>query len=517
MKRLTWAFCAICACDGGSARDAGPDVGSDASMDAAFDAAMDAAMDAAFDATVMDAAIDATNDHDAGSDEDSGFVCIDRDGDGHLWDACGGDDCDDSEARTHPGADPDCLGAFAFDADCNDVVDTTQAECGRTSPSCDDALPLELGVERTFLTSTEGDCIDDDAEFFRFELDENSDLRVTVAVLYDSEADPEVIPMHYYSAFLRDDCGSSESRFPGQACSHFSPSNLLYPGSASRTYDAAFVGPGSYVLEIRGAVFSSTSVLGMAVTVEATPALDPVCTGPVLTTTATGTTDGPDAFRFTCEHFLRGPPVFVDASERIHRVIVSERERWRITARSDSGPVRIALHSECDPGLQPMSCLEATPACGIRTLDALLDPGEYYLRVEGRFGGEHDYDLQVRREAPGASCTGAPVITTSGIVSGDTTGATDDFRGSETCSDATGPDDVWRIDVTSAGYFAADLVLDESFANAHLALRDECGGEPIRQHNTGVSWTVEPGTYYLTVDGYEPTDFGAYQVDITMP
>ena len=109
------------------------------------------------------------------------------------------------------------------------------------------------------------------------------------------------------------------------------------------------------------------------------------------------------------------------------------------------------------------------------------------------------------------------VISSSGIVRGDTTGETDDFRASEPCADGAGPDDVWRIDVTTSGYFAADVVHEETFANAYITLRDDCGGEPIRQHNSGVSWSVEPGTYWLTVDGYDVSDFGAYAIDVTMP
>lgn len=384
---------------------------------------------------------------------------------------------------------------------------------------CEVASALPVGTELTFFTTSEGSCVDDEGELFRIELAETSDVHVTVRALYDEEADPESIEERYdYSAFLRPDCDSAATAFPGQACTNWSPSST-WPGSPSRSYDAAHLAAGSYVLEIRGSVsWADSSVpLEMAVTVDATPSVVPECTsGAMLASGRTsGSTDGPDAFRFSCEHFLRGPPVFVDAPERTHRVLVTERERWRITARSEA-PLRMALHDSCDPSLQPRECVESIH-CNERSLDAILDPGEYFLRVEGRLGGEHDYELEVHREAPGASCTGARVVTTSGVVSGDTTGASDDFRASEPCGDGAGPDDVLRIDVGASGYFAADLVLAASFANAYLTLRDECGGAPIRQHNTGVSWTVDPGTYYLTIDGMTESDFGPYQVDITMP
>jgi len=50
----------------------------------------------------------------------NGTCCADADSDGHYADSCGGDDCDDSVAATHPGAEEICND---IDDDCNGTID----------------------------------------------------------------------------------------------------------------------------------------------------------------------------------------------------------------------------------------------------------------------------------------------------------------------------------------------------------------------------------------------------------
>ena len=50
----------------------------------------------------------------------SGTCCADEDSDGHYAEACGGDDCDDTLAATHPGAEEICND---IDDDCNGTID----------------------------------------------------------------------------------------------------------------------------------------------------------------------------------------------------------------------------------------------------------------------------------------------------------------------------------------------------------------------------------------------------------
>jgi MYXO-CTERM domain-containing protein len=51
----------------------------------------------------------------AGLNEDDTVICVDADGDGHRDAACGGGDCDDSDATVHPGAFEPCDATTDFD------------------------------------------------------------------------------------------------------------------------------------------------------------------------------------------------------------------------------------------------------------------------------------------------------------------------------------------------------------------------------------------------------------------
>jgi len=71
--------------------------------------------------------------------------CPDRDGDGHLEAACGGDDCDDADAGTHPGAEDACGDGIDRDCDgvdpicpCRDADQDGHPEAACGGDDCDD-------------------------------------------------------------------------------------------------------------------------------------------------------------------------------------------------------------------------------------------------------------------------------------------------------------------------------------------------------------------------------------------
>ncbi|MBN2496077.1 MAG: lamin tail domain-containing protein [Deltaproteobacteria bacterium] len=80
-------------------------------------------------------------------DEGQGYVCSDScadgDEDGHADEACGGDDCDDSDVDTYPGAPELC---DEVDNDCDDATDEDFADKGQPCDRPDDSDECALGT-----------------------------------------------------------------------------------------------------------------------------------------------------------------------------------------------------------------------------------------------------------------------------------------------------------------------------------------------------------------------------------
>lgn len=77
----------------------------------------------------VDAPAEASAPEAAGSDvvaRDALRCTTDMDGDGYIWVECGGDDCDDRNARVHPGQLPHCDRELG-DSDCNGTLDSMEA------------------------------------------------------------------------------------------------------------------------------------------------------------------------------------------------------------------------------------------------------------------------------------------------------------------------------------------------------------------------------------------------------
>ncbi|MCY1056653.1 S8 family serine peptidase [Nannocystis sp. SCPEA4] len=88
-------------------------------------------------------------------------TCTDGDGDGHFAVGCGGDDCDDGDATSHPGATEVCDGR---DNDCDAATPADEADgdgdgVRLCAGDCDDADPARWpGAAEV------GDCIDNDCD-----------------------------------------------------------------------------------------------------------------------------------------------------------------------------------------------------------------------------------------------------------------------------------------------------------------------------------------------------------------
>ena len=148
----------------------------------------------------------------------------------------------------------------------------------------------------------------------------------------------------------------------------------------------------------------------------------------------------------------------------------------------------------------------------------------YLLRVSNRLAS-NTYNLSVEVSAdgysiPGNNCTSLYVLELGDEVEGHTISMTRDFRAS--CGVATGKDAVYAIFLSSAT--AVEVRLFSDFDSV-LSMRSICdiinwevgcsdsvfGGED-EVINTDV---LDPGTYYIIVDGYQTNDEGYYRLSVT--
>ena len=72
-------------------------------------------------------------DNDCDGETDEGMI-LDADSDGHLKESCGGDDCNDTNSESYPGATEDC--ADGEDNDCDESIDGDDEDCDFGGPAC---------------------------------------------------------------------------------------------------------------------------------------------------------------------------------------------------------------------------------------------------------------------------------------------------------------------------------------------------------------------------------------------
>lgn len=110
-------------------------------------------------------------------------------------------------------------------------------------------------------------------------------------------------------------------------------------------------------------------------------------------------------------------------------------------------------------------------------------------------------------------------VTALGAFTGDTTGATDDSDGS--CNTGSGPDHVFRLDVTTAGYYSFNTN-GSSFDTLLYIKSGSCTGTEIAcddDNGTGTydsAFTVPlaTGSYTVFVDGYDSMEYGTYTLNV---
>jgi hypothetical protein len=170
-------------------------------------------------------------------------------------------------------------------------------------------------------------------------------------------------------------------------------------------------------------------------------------------------------------------------------------------------------------------------ACG-PSLDEILAPGTYYLAVDGARAdafGKFTFDWRVREIASQEStCRGAPLLA-EGSTSGTTTGAADRFTTS--CGgreDAqSSPERMYRIVLAKRTHVRLSLTtpswdgvlavrktcLEPLGSSGARAAEVACNNDESDTHHSRIDATLDPGTYFVQVDGHAGGNEGPFTLD----
>ena len=177
-----------------------------------------------------------------------------------------------------------------------------------------------------------------------------------------------------------------------------------------------------------------------------------------------------------------------------------------------------------DSARSPQASLFACPAGGRRwtlRVTAASGAGHYAVAVWGTSGTGSGFAAAGGGGAGGGTCDAPADLALGASASGSTQGGEDEIT--PACispGDSMAPDHVFRVVVEQRGTLRAELTTQY---DGVLSLLSECRGDPsaalacnddaVEQNTTraAVDATVEPGTYYLVVDGYA-SEAGTYRL-----
>jgi hypothetical protein len=297
--------------------------------------------------------------------------------------------------------------------------------------------------------------------------------------------------------------------------------------SVNRSLITAVLDPGDYFVISDGFGADRPSSGSYSVLAEAAPANGTgsdadTCTSPGSITegepTRTDTFESVDDFQGSCGG--------AGAPDTVHRLDLSKRSRVRITTGHAQFDGVIYIRDRCDGGeekaCRPFPMAKNPAAYG--SLDVVLERGSHYVVVDGQrpdaFGAVELDIASTDVAALERECNTSPLLVDGRTVSGSTEGRPDAFRAS-CAGDAQSGDMVYRIRLKKRS--RVEVSLSSSYdAALHLrrsCLEDsseiECNDDHGDNRHSKVEATLDPGTYFVVVDGFRTGNEGTYELSYT--
>lgn len=218
------------------------------------------------------------------------------------------------------------------------------------------------------------------------------------------------------------------------------------------------------------------------------------------------------------------PCVGDEAPEHVYRFDVANAGSYMFYLNSDFDGTLTVYQGSC--GGMVIGCNDDDLDTSTSRVDADLDPGTYFVVVdgygEGSSAGNYSLAVTERQSIPPAqACSQARAIS-PGITQGDTSQRGDSFQ--STCANSSpGPDEVFSLQVTSPSRLRArssqngfDGSLYMRTTCADFSSEIACNDDYMGTSASEISAMVQPGTYYLFVDGYSNGSGGTHTLQVDL-
>ncbi len=286
------------------------------------------------------------------------------------------------------------------------------------------------------------------------------------------------------------------------------------PGGVRRSQVEGVFDPGTYYVFVDG-YGEESGRYRIRVTAQDVPTLSQICRdAPPLAASAQVVGRLAEAFdnaHASCGRQARG-------GDLAYRLELPTRARVRLTEKSSEFRPILHVRKSCEDEATELGCAEPGQADDEATWAGRLDAGSYVVFADsaesgatGTFHiGAEAIPEPVPAGSPGDACGDAiPVSVVAGRIEGDTFAARDDVTSS--CVPPGASDMVYRFDLPRRARIHAQLEGDEP--SHMLALLRSCAGPGAEVAcASAVHEAVDPGSYFLVVDGARPDTFGRFAI-----
>ena len=210
-----------------------------------------------------------------------------------------------------------------------------------------------------------------------------------------------------------------------------------------------------------------------------------------------------------------------DSRELVYELDVSRRERVTIEVEARFDSVLYIRKDDCADPNDEVDCNDDGPDRTHSRIERVLEPGKYYVFVDGYGQESGTFKMTVSTSevlALAEVCQKAPLLAAGALQTGTTQGMADDARA--TCGGgAEGADAAWRMEIGSRSRVRVVEHSDEVAPVVHVrrACADEqsevaCAEGGGAGSDAAVTGLFDPGTYTVFADARERDAAGSYSL-----